>query len=152
MEAPEECMARSQIAVKGRADLVLAFSKVLYVNGQATEQTVNAAERFSRALGLRAIIVPHWGGLQLVADGKDGALIAEVAARPAGVEMDRVASAMKAIENIELDDLDVAAVTDTIDKFRGRRRHQRGFLRWRPRWAPWRWQSSLASSAWRPWG
>jgi uncharacterized membrane protein YjjP (DUF1212 family) len=116
LEPAEECMARPQIAVKERADLVLAFSRVLYINGQATEQTVNAAEHFSRVLGLRAIIVPHWGGLQLVADGKDGALIAEVVARPAGVEMDRVASAMKAIEDIESGDLDVAAATDTIDK------------------------------------
>ena len=28
-----------------QANLVLAFAKVLYVNGQATEQTVSAAER-----------------------------------------------------------------------------------------------------------
>jgi uncharacterized membrane protein YjjP (DUF1212 family) len=116
LEPIEECMARRQMTAKERADLVLAFSKVFYVNGQATEQTVNAAEHFSRVLGLRAMIVPHWDGLQLVADGKDRALIAEVPAKPAGVEMDRVASAMNAIKDIESGDLDVAAATDMIDK------------------------------------
>jgi hypothetical protein len=33
-----------------RADLVLAFTRTLYINGQATEQTVNAAERLGQAL------------------------------------------------------------------------------------------------------
>jgi hypothetical protein len=31
------------------ANLVLAFAKVLYINGRATEQTVSAAERPARA-------------------------------------------------------------------------------------------------------
>jgi uncharacterized membrane protein YjjP (DUF1212 family) len=84
-----------------RANLVLAFAKVLYANGQATEQTVSAAERLGRALGLRATIMPRWGEVQLVAaDEKGRSLIALVAAAPAGVEMDRVASTMRAIEDI----------------------------------------------------
>ena len=49
-----------------QAKLVLAFAKVLYVNGQATEQTVSAAERLARARGLHATIMPRWGELQLV--------------------------------------------------------------------------------------
>lgn len=83
-----------------RANVVLAFAKVLYVNGQATEQTVSAAERLGRALELHATIMPRWGEVQLVADDKDGALISQAAADPAGVEMDRVASTMQAIEDI----------------------------------------------------
>ena len=55
-----------------QADLVLPFARVLYVNGQATEQTVSAAERLARALGLRATIMPHWGELQLLVDDKHG--------------------------------------------------------------------------------
>jgi hypothetical protein len=51
-----------------QANLVLAFAKVLYVNGQATEQTVSAAERLARARGLHATIMPRWGELQLVAN------------------------------------------------------------------------------------
>jgi uncharacterized membrane protein YjjP (DUF1212 family) len=82
------------------ANLVLAFAKVLYVNGQATEQTVSAAERLARARGLHATIMPRWGELQLVAGDRHGRLIAQAAADPAGVEMDRVASTMGAIEDI----------------------------------------------------
>jgi uncharacterized membrane protein YjjP (DUF1212 family) len=44
-----------------RSRFVLGFARVLYVNGQSTEQTVGAAERLGRALGLRATIVPRWG-------------------------------------------------------------------------------------------
>ena len=88
------------MAADEQANLVLAFAKVLYVNGQATEQTVSAAERLARARGLRATIMPRWGELQLLADDKHGTLIAQAAADPAGVEMDRVASTMRAIEDV----------------------------------------------------
>jgi len=84
-----------------RIQLVLAFARVLYVNGQATEQTVGAAERLARALGLRATILPRWDALELAADDdKQGRSTAQVAANPGGVEMDRVASAMRAIDDV----------------------------------------------------
>ncbi len=84
-----------------RSDLVLAFARVLYVNGQATDQTVAAAERLGDALGLRATIMPRWGELQLQADDGDAKLISAVAADPAGVDMDRVASTMRAIDDVD---------------------------------------------------
>src|SRR5262249_37423837 len=83
-----------------RANLVLAVARVLHVNGQATEQTVAAAERLGRVLGLRATITPRWGEVQLVADDKDGVLVIQAGANPTGVEMDRVASTMRAIEDV----------------------------------------------------
>ena len=84
-----------------RSRLVLDFARFLYVNGQATEQTVSAAERLARALGLRASLIPRWGALQLLVDDQQGMLTAQVAADPSGVEMARVASAMQAIGDIE---------------------------------------------------
>lgn len=84
-----------------RCSLVLAFARTLFVNGQATDQTVAAAERLGRALGLRANLMARWGELRLQADGQDATLIRQVAADPAGVDMDRVASTMRAIEDIE---------------------------------------------------
>jgi len=51
-----------------RSDLVLTFARTLFVNGQATDQTVAAAERLARALGLHASITARWGELQLEAD------------------------------------------------------------------------------------
>jgi uncharacterized membrane protein YjjP (DUF1212 family) len=83
-----------------RSNLVLAFARVLFINGQATEQTVSGAERLARAFGLRAKVMPRWGELQLQND-IDGALISQTAADPTGVDMDRVASAMRAIEEVE---------------------------------------------------
>ena len=45
--------------------------------------------------------MPRWGELQLLADDEDGGLFSAVAADPTGVEMDRVASTMQAIEDID---------------------------------------------------
>jgi uncharacterized membrane protein YjjP (DUF1212 family) len=83
-----------------RSSLVLAFARVLYVNGQATEQTVAAAEQLGRILGLRAKVMPRWGELQLQSDDENGRVISEMAADPTGVDMDRVASAARAIEEV----------------------------------------------------
>ncbi|HKF08534.1 MAG TPA: threonine/serine exporter family protein [Xanthobacteraceae bacterium] len=83
-----------------RSSLVLAFARLLYVNGQATEQTVAAAEQLGRALGLRAKVLPRWGELQLKSEDKDGELISLVTADPTGVDMDRVASAVRAMEEL----------------------------------------------------
>jgi uncharacterized membrane protein YjjP (DUF1212 family) len=84
-----------------RSNLVLAFARVLYVNGQATEQTVAAATRLGRTLGLRAKIMPRWGELLIRSENKDGRLISQVAANPTGVNMDRVASTTRAIEELD---------------------------------------------------
>jgi uncharacterized membrane protein YjjP (DUF1212 family) len=82
-----------------RGVLVLAYARTLFINGQATDQTVAAAESLGRALGLTGKILARWGEIQLQTDGSDGIL--QVAADPAGVDMDRVASSMRAIEEIE---------------------------------------------------
>jgi uncharacterized membrane protein YjjP (DUF1212 family) len=82
-----------------RYALVLAFARALYVNGQATEETVAGAERLGRTLGLRAQLMPRWGELQLQIEGKDTEVIA---ANPTGVGMQRVAATMKAIEDVEV--------------------------------------------------
>jgi uncharacterized membrane protein YjjP (DUF1212 family) len=62
---------------------------------------VAAAGRLGRALGLYAKILPRWGELQLQSDSKDATLISQVAADPTGVDMDRVASTMRTIEDVE---------------------------------------------------
>jgi NADH dehydrogenase FAD-containing subunit len=43
-----------------RFNLVLAFARVLYVNGQTTDQTLAAAGRLRQALDFRATIMPRW--------------------------------------------------------------------------------------------
>src|ERR1700687_989212 len=80
-----------------RCNLVLTFARTLFVNGQATDQTVAAAERLGRTLGLRANVMARWGELQLRSDSKDATLVSQLPADPAGVDMDRVVSTMRAI-------------------------------------------------------
>jgi uncharacterized membrane protein YjjP (DUF1212 family) len=82
-----------------RCNLVLTFARTLFINGQATDQTVAAATRLGRTLGLRANVMARWGELQLQSDSKTTPF-AQVPADPAGVDMDRVASTMRAIEDV----------------------------------------------------
>jgi uncharacterized membrane protein YjjP (DUF1212 family) len=89
------------MTLEERSNLVLAFARVLYVNGQSTDQAVAATERLGSVLGLRAELMPRWGELQLLSEENDRRLIRQVAADPTGVDMDRVASTMRAIEDIE---------------------------------------------------
>ena len=81
--------------------LILAFTRVLYVNGQATDQVVAAGRRLGDKLGLRADLLARWGELQLSPVGGGTTPISDVAADPTGVNMDRVASAMQAVAEIE---------------------------------------------------
>jgi uncharacterized membrane protein YjjP (DUF1212 family) len=98
-----------------RSRLVLACARVLYVNGQATEETLAAAQRLGEGFGLRANIMPRWGELQIASEDKDGRLISQVAADPAGVNMDRVASTMRTMEDLGAGRLAPDAATEVID-------------------------------------
>ncbi len=88
------------MTLQERSDLVLAFARVLYINGQATEQMVRTAEALGRSLGLRVKIIPRWGELQIVAGDKSGSSFASVAADPTGVDMDRVAATMRLFDHL----------------------------------------------------
>jgi uncharacterized membrane protein YjjP (DUF1212 family) len=83
------------------SELSLAFARVLYVNGQATDQVVAAIRRLGNKFGIKAELLPRWGELQLRAEAGAGTPTSYVAADPTGVDMDRVVSAMQAIADIE---------------------------------------------------
>src|SRR5262245_41583077 len=91
----------ADVNAEERAGLVLTFAKALYVNGEATDQTVASAERLAQVLGLRAKIMPRWGVLQLRHEDHDACVIAEVEADPTGVNMARVASTMQLLEEVD---------------------------------------------------
>src|SRR5467141_10224 len=96
------------------SDLILAFARVLHVNGESTDETLAAIEPLARRLGLRARVVPSWEGLQLRA-GDDGGGLVSVGAEPVGVDMDRVASAQRAIEEVAAGRLLPSAAMEAID-------------------------------------
>src|SRR6266481_446544 len=104
------------MTLEERSNLVLVFSRVLYLNGQATDQTLDAAERLGDTLELRAKLMPRWGELQLETEDRDAKLISAVEADPAGVNMDRVASTMRAIEDLDAGRLAPAAAIAAITK------------------------------------
>src|SRR5260370_19920329 len=104
------------MTLEERYNLVLVLPRVLYLNGQATDQTLDAAERLGDTLELRGKLMPRWGALQLQTEDRDAKLISAVEADPAGVNMDRVASTMRAIECLEAGRLAPAASIETITK------------------------------------
>ena len=84
-----------------RSELSLAFARVLFVNGQATDQIVASIRRLTDKLGLKAELLARWGELQLRSESDGVPLIAYVEADPVGVDMDRVVSTMQAVADIE---------------------------------------------------
>ncbi|NYF53844.1 threonine/serine ThrE exporter family protein [Tunturiibacter gelidoferens] len=97
-----------------RSDLVLAFARVLFVNGQSTQQTLDAADRVGDIVGQHGKIFARWGELQLQAKAGDVGLLAAVAADPTGVDMDRVVSTMRAIEDLSAGRLALDDATEAI--------------------------------------
>jgi uncharacterized membrane protein YjjP (DUF1212 family) len=103
------------MASQSHCKLVLTFARVLFVNGQATEQTVAAAKRLGRAIGLNVEVVPRWGEMQLQLEDGGPGLVSQVAADPVGIDMDRVAATMTAIGDIEAGRLKLDTASETIE-------------------------------------
>src|SRR5882762_4442854 len=89
------------------SDLILAFARVLHVNGESTDETLAAIEPLARRLGLRARVVPSWEGLQLRAGDDGGGLVS--------VGAERVGSAQRAIEEVAAGRLLPSAAMEAID-------------------------------------
>ena len=102
------------MSLQERSNLILDFAKVLFANGQATDQIISATERLGRGLGLRARIILRWGELELETEDTDAKLSSQIAADPSGVDMDRVASAMRAVEDVEAGRLSADAASKAI--------------------------------------
>jgi len=104
------------MTLKERAGLVLTFARVLYVNGESTDETLAAGERLSNKLCVRAKIMPHWGELELQAEDTDGSFISAIEAAPSGVDMDRVASTLRRVEELCDGRLPPANATEAINR------------------------------------
>jgi uncharacterized membrane protein YjjP (DUF1212 family) len=89
-----------EMTFEARCGLVLLGAKALFVNGQSTEQTLAGARRLANRLDLQATILPRWGQLALQVENADTPAFRTVVADPTGVDMDRVASATRAIDDV----------------------------------------------------
>src|SRR5256712_5822023 len=65
-------------------------------------------------MGLRAAVIPRWGELELQAGDGDARLVSVKAADPTGVDMDRVVSAMQAVDDLDTGRLAPSAVRAAI--------------------------------------
>jgi len=71
---------------------------LLFAHGQTTEQTVAAAERLGRALGVTVKVLPYWGELTVQLDGAPISQI--VPAKPLDVDMGRVLAVTTVIDQV----------------------------------------------------
>lgn len=102
------------MSLQERSDLVLAFAQVLHENGQSTDDTLAAAGQVSKSLGLRATIIPSWGELHLQATDGASRVVSLADASPIGVDMERVASAMRTGDKVCAGRLDPTGAVETI--------------------------------------
>jgi uncharacterized membrane protein YjjP (DUF1212 family) len=94
-------------AVTGETDMTAAdgpellslSTKLLFQNGQTTEKIAVAVTRLGAALGYRASLFPRWGELSIRIETPAGVQQLLIAARPAGVDMNRVIATMEVIDD-----------------------------------------------------
>ena len=103
------------MTLQDRCNLVVAFTRVLYVNGQSTEQTIAAAEQLARTLGLHATVMPRWGQLQLELTRNGHSIVSQVPADPTGMDIERVVAATNVIRNVKTGQLASAAAIAAIE-------------------------------------
>ncbi len=96
-------------------DLILSFARVLHVNGESTDETIAAPERLGSKLGISAKVIPRWGELDLEVGDLGTIQVAVGAADPTGVDMDRVASAWQAIDELSTGPLAPSEALKTIN-------------------------------------
>ena len=99
-----------------RSNLILAVARILFVNGESTYQTLGAAQRVSNCLGFRATIFPHWGELEVQTEDTKGKFISAIEAAPSGVDMDRVSSISRTVEELCDGRLTGANATEAISR------------------------------------
>ncbi len=85
--------------VREQADLVVAFARVLFTNGQSTEDTLAAAGRLGETLGVKTSIAAQWGEVVVEAAAGDERVLAMTIAQPTDVNMHRVATAMALVDS-----------------------------------------------------
>jgi uncharacterized membrane protein YjjP (DUF1212 family) len=101
---------------KEASNLILALARVLYINGESTYQTLAVAERVSDCLRFRATIFPRWGQLEVQTEDSGGKFISAIEATPSGVDMDRVASTLRTVEELCAGRLPPANAMEAINR------------------------------------
>ncbi|MCP2216051.1 threonine/serine ThrE exporter family protein [Bradyrhizobium elkanii] len=88
------------MTTEDRLDLILEVAAVLYTNGQSTDHVIASTTRLGLKLGLDTTLVPQWGVLQIIASDRKRSISVQVSSDPTGIQMTRVAHAMRAVDEI----------------------------------------------------
>jgi uncharacterized membrane protein YjjP (DUF1212 family) len=93
---------RPQAPVASAEELALISlsAKLLFENGQSTENVVSALEQLADALGFRAIVFPRWGELTILINDASGSRHEILAAAPMGVDMHKVTATLGVIDDV----------------------------------------------------
>lgn len=102
------------MTLQQHSDLIVAFARTLFVNGESTDQTLSAAHRLAQFFGLRVKLALRWGELHLETEEDGARLMSESPANPTNVAMNRVVSARRAIEDLVAGRLSPTAADATI--------------------------------------
>jgi uncharacterized membrane protein YjjP (DUF1212 family) len=97
-------------------DLLSTGAKLLFENGQTTERMISALEQLANALGTRVVVFASWGELTLRIDAPLRYEI--VSAKPAGIDMNKVAATMDAIEKVCDGRMDAGALGSAMEAIR----------------------------------
>jgi uncharacterized membrane protein YjjP (DUF1212 family) len=105
---PDIC-AGKQLDQVAAFELVATCARLLFVNGQTTERTINASERMAKELGFQASLFPRWGELVVRIEGEGGSRHEILAAEPVGMDMGKVSATMAVIDKVCDKRMDAAA-------------------------------------------
>lgn len=104
------------MTLEERSGLILAFATTLFVNGQSTDRILIASQRLASALHLEIQLIPRWGELLLQASDSQRSCTSVAIAQPSGVDMHRVASAMRLIQQLHDGHIDAAQAGAALSK------------------------------------
>jgi uncharacterized membrane protein YjjP (DUF1212 family) len=94
-------------------EMTALAATLLFAHGQTTEQTVVAAERLGRTLGVAVKVLPYWGELTVDMDGAPVSRI--VPTTPLGVDMGRVLAVMTVLDQINHGTLSADAAQSALE-------------------------------------
>lgn len=82
-----------------QAEIILAFAKVLFVNGQTTTQVIREVRKIARVVNLNVLLGTRWGELWLHVTEPSGAQFeCIVVTEPASVHMGKVIAARQTLD------------------------------------------------------
>lgn len=87
-------------SLEKQAEIILAFAKALFVNGQTTTQVLRMVKKIAEKLHLNSLLIIRWGQLWIEVSNASGEKIScTTVADPVNVHMGRVIASMRILED-----------------------------------------------------